>query len=116
MNEAILMDEPKQKLAMLEKLLPNSAEQIHSFGRFLVEYLNKELTPEGFVIGCELALYDLQKGVNGFTNEPIKSKLVGYPPMIYAMFRLYIPQIAEAIFSAEFAESVKTFFVGEVKK
>jgi len=59
-------------------------------------------------MGCELALYDLQTGVNGFTGKPIQSRLVGYPTMIYALLRMEIPRIADAIFPAEFAAGVKT--------
>lgn len=109
MNEqALSMDEPKQKLAKLEELIPDAPDNLlYDFGRHLAGYLNPQLVPMGFVMRCELALYDLQTGVNGFTGKPIQSRLVGYPPMIYALLRMEIPRIADAVLPAEFAASVK---------
>lgn len=107
-EEAISMDEAKQKLARLEDHIPNATnELVYGFGRFLADYLNPQLVPMGFVMGCELAINDLQQGVNGFTGEPIQGSLVGYPPMIYGFLRIEIPTIAEAIFPEDFAASVK---------
>ena len=60
-------------------------------------------------MAAELLLYDVQKGVNGFTNEPIRSSLVGYPPMIYSMIRMRIPDIAKAIAPESFVEGVQDF-------
>ena len=115
-DQALSMDEAKQKLAKLEELIPDAPDGLlYDFGRFLAGYLNPQLVPMGFVMGCELALHDLQAGVNGFTSKPIQSRLVGYPPMIYALLRMEIPRIADAIFPAEFAASVKTF-IGEVNQ
>lgn len=109
MNEqALSMDEPKQKLAKLEELIPNTLDGLlYDFGHYLAGRLNSQLVPMGFVMGCELALYDLQTGVNGFTGESIQSRLVGYPPMVYALLRMEIPRIADAVLPAEFAASVK---------
>ena len=109
MNEqALSMDEPKQKLAKLRELIPDAPDDLlYDFGRHLADYLNPQLVPIGFVMGCELALCDLQTGVNGFTGKPIQSRLVGYPPMIYALLRMEIPRIADAVLPAEFAVSVK---------
>ena len=109
MNErALSMEEPKQKLAKLEELIPDAPnELLYDFGRHLAGYLNHQLVPRGFVVGCELALYDLQTGTNGFNGKPIQSRLVGYPPMIYALLRMEIPCIADAVLPEEFAASVK---------
>jgi hypothetical protein len=112
MNEtALSMDEARRKLAKLEELIPNAPnELLYDFGRHLAGYLNLELVPMGFVLRCELALYDLQTGVNGFTGEPIqRSQLVGCPPIIYALLRMEIPRIADAVLPAEFAASVKSY-------
>jgi len=102
------MEEPKQKLMRLEELIPTTASNLlYDFGRFLADYLNPELVPSGFLLGCVLALHDLEKGVNGFTGEPIRNNLIGYPPMIYAFLRMEIPHIADVIFPIEFATDVK---------
>lgn len=110
MNEqALSMDEAKQKLAKLEELIPDAPDGLlYDFGRFLAGYLNPELVDVGFVMGCELALYDLQTGINSFTKKPIQSRLVGYPPMIYALLHMETPRIADAVLPAEFAASVKS--------
>ena len=104
------MDEPKQKLMELETHLPDATNDlIYGFGRFLAERLKPELIPQGFVLACELALQDLQAGVDGFTGRPIQSRLAGYPPMIYALLRSEVATIAKAIFPEEFAKVVETF-------
>ena len=109
-EEAISMDEVKQKLGKLKEFLPNASNDlVYDFGHFLADYLNPRLAPEGFVMGCELALNDLQKGVNGFTGKPINHKLVGYPPMIYRFISMEIPRIADAVLPVEFATKVKIF-------
>lgn len=109
MNEqALSMDEPKQKLAKLEELIPAAPNNLlYDFGRHLAGYLNPQLVPMGFVVGCEMALHDLQTGVNSFTGKPIRSRLVGYPPAIYALLLMEIPRIADAVLPTEFAASVK---------
>jgi len=103
------MDEPKQKLAKLEELIPDAANNlVYDFGRHLADYLYDHLVPREFVMACESALYDLQRGLNGFTGKRIQSPLVGYPPTIYARLRMEIPTIADAVLPAEFAASVKS--------
>jgi|SRR3989344_1483850 len=114
-EQALSMDEPKQKLRELEKYMPNAVETVHAFGRFLVERLNSQLVPMGFVVGCHLAIHDLETGVDGFTGKPIRNGLVGYPPMIYALLGMEIPAIAKAIFPADFAAKIEAF-VEEVQK
>ncbi|KKT42322.1 MAG: hypothetical protein UW30_C0001G0047 [Candidatus Giovannonibacteria bacterium GW2011_GWA2_44_13b] len=108
-EQALSMKETKEKLVKLEELIPQdfSDGMLYEFGRYLADYLNPELVPMGFVMGCELALYDLEKGVNGFTGKRIENNIVGYPPQTYSLLRMEIPRIADAVFSAEFAASVK---------
>jgi len=110
MEEQVLsMEEVKQKLARLEEFIPNAANNlVYDFGRFLATYLNPELVPSGFTLGCILALHDLQSGVNGFTGQRIRNNLVGYPPIIYTLLRMEIPHIADAVLPADFSASVKT--------
>ena len=113
MNEqALSMEEPRQKLAKLEELISDAFNNLlYDFGRYLADYLgylNLQLIPMGFVMGCELALHDLQAETNGFTGKPIQNRLVGYPPLIYCLLRMEIPRIADAIFPTEFAASVKS--------
>ncbi|MBI2604283.1 MAG: hypothetical protein HYW56_01950 [Candidatus Harrisonbacteria bacterium] len=104
------MTEPKRKLVELEKHMPDGDIDglIYDFGHFLADYIKQEkLVPDGFVLSCSLALHDLQTGVDGWTKKPIRSHLVGYPSITYAVLQLEIPRIAEAIFPPEFAAEVK---------
>ncbi|MDD4477109.1 MAG: hypothetical protein PHY40_03040 [Patescibacteria group bacterium] len=106
-KKALSMDDPKRRLVKLEELIPNATDGVlYDFGRYLADYLNPELVPIGFVVGCELALHDLQAGVNG-SGKPISCRLVGYPPVIYILLRMEIPRIADAIFPPSFASEVK---------
>src|SRR3989344_4941338 len=72
LEEAISMIPVKEKLRDLEKYMPKSDDTIHDFGRYLADRLNDRLVPEGFNLGAELALYDLQTGIDGFTGQPIR--------------------------------------------
>jgi hypothetical protein len=106
---AIDTTEAKQKLAnFTHKEVDRNHPIVSDFAKFLATRLNPRLVPIGFIMACELALYDLEKGVDGFTQKPITSRLVGYPPAIYRILRLEIPKIAEGVFPSEFADSVKT--------
>ena len=105
-QQVISMDEAKQKLLALKNYLPNADEVICAFGRFLAGRLNPQLIPLGFLFACQMAINDLKKGVDG-SGKPIQSDLVGYSPIIFEGLRMLIPNIAEAIFPAEFAAEVK---------
>ena len=113
-DEAISMEPVKEKLRNLREHMPNcmpNFEDItYDFGAYLADRLNPKLVPQGFNLAAELALYDLQKGVNGFTGQPIRSNLVGYPPMIYGILRTQVPEIAEAVCPKDFARGVRDFY------
>src|SRR5438105_882062 len=65
---------------------------VTQFGRFLADRINGgEIAPMGFIMAANLSLYDLEKGINGFTNEPIRSDLVGRTPDVYGLLRGSIP-------------------------
>ena len=109
--EGVISTEPiKEKLRNLRQYMPNQEDVIYKFGAYLAERLYPELNPGLFVMAVELALYDLQRGVDGFTGEPIRSKLVGYPPVIYKMLRMHVPDIAEAVCPEDFAKGIREFY------
>ena len=91
----------KEKLANLEQYMPGQEETIYEFARFLSTRANDTLVPQGFDLMAALALYDLQNGKDGYTDKPIQSKLVGYPPQIYTLLQMYVPQMKEVIFGKE---------------
>jgi hypothetical protein len=69
-EQAVSMKEPGKKLGNLKELLPNSPSNLIQFGQYMATRLNQDdIVPMGFVLGCELALYDLQSGVDGFTGQ-----------------------------------------------
>src|SRR3989344_3611536 len=80
---------------------------LYAFGEYLADHLNPQLVPMGFVMALELAMYDVQKGIDSRTNRPISSRVAGYPPMMYALLRMRFSEIAYAVLPAEFAAQVK---------
>lgn len=105
-SDAISMKEAKEKLMNLQ--LENDVDDImKEFGKFLSPRLNDELVPAGFMLGAELALYDLNVGKNGYTGDPIRNRLVGYSPIIYSLIRMRFVDIAYAIFPESFANEVR---------
>lgn len=105
MNEAMNMGKAKEMLMDLS--IKNDRDNlIKAFGQFLSPRLADELFAIGFVFGCDLALCDLSKGIDGYTNEPIQNQLVGYPSMVYTLIKRRVPDIANAIFPSEFADEV----------
>ncbi|PJE81236.1 hypothetical protein COU58_03555 [Candidatus Pacearchaeota archaeon CG10_big_fil_rev_8_21_14_0_10_32_42] len=109
-DEVISMEPVKEKLKNLRKYMPNQDDTIYDFGAYLADRLNPELFSQGFNMAAELALYDLQTGVDGFSGQPIRSRLVGYPSMIYGLLSMQVPQIAEAVCPEDFAKGVKDFY------
>jgi hypothetical protein len=110
------MEEPKRKLAKLEGFLPTTNnEMVYDFGRFVSPYLNPELIPLGFVRLCEAAIHDLGQAMSGVTGRPIVGRLVGLSPGAYALLRLEIPNIADAIFPKDFAGAVRVLVNTKVK-
>jgi hypothetical protein len=114
--ESQSMEEPKRKLAKLEGFLPTTNnEMVYDFGRFVSPYLNPELIPLGFVRLCEAAIHDLGQAMSGVTGRPIVGRLVGLSPGAYALLRLEIPNIADAIFPKDFAGAVRVLVNTKVK-
>lgn len=105
----ISMVEPKEKLRNLNGLPGNLQRVVGPFGRYLADYLNDELIPMGFVLGCCLAIADLQNG-RKISKVLAYPELTDYSPVVYAFMLQEIPAIAERIFPAEFAEEVKKIY------
>ena len=81
----------KEKLRNLYEYLPNKDQTLYDFAAYLADRIrNPNLTPQGFALTAQLALYDLGKGVDGFTREPINNGLVGYPPMMYTLLGMQV--------------------------
>lgn len=109
-REAFDMTEPKRKLRNLGSYMPGANSYVVMYGRYLAERLNPQLVPMGFILGCELVIHDLHKGVDGFTQGPIPiehRKLVGMPAMFYNILRIQTPLIAKAVLEPADAEEVQ---------
>lgn len=111
------MEPVKAKLKRLGEFMPHADEVICGYASYLADHLNPELVPEGFNLAAELAIEDLRRGgdYGAQGRRPVPAHLVGYPPMIYSLMRMQIPQIAEAVCPPEFAKEV-TRVVGEVNE
>ena len=115
--EAQSMEEPKKKLINLENLIPHAANEFtYDFGRFLSPYLNPRLLPLGFVRHCEEALHDLKFALSGVTGKPIDSRLIGLSPGAYNLLHAEISNIADAIFSKDFASAVRVLVNTKVEE
>lgn len=112
---AIQMKEIKDKL--LNVRFDDDVDDIlREFCIFLSPRLNDKLVPIGFIVGCELALYDLQEGVSGLDKQPIRNRLVGYPSVIYNIIRMRIPDITDAVCPKGFASEIKSILKSPLYK
>ena len=103
--------EMKGKLAHLDVHMPDSDHYLHSFGKFLSKRIcDHQLAPAGFHTAAQLALFDLERGKDGYTGEPIRHDLVGFPPFVFRTYALMIPEIASAVCPPKFAAAVKDAF------
>ena len=107
LEEAISTEPIKEKLRNLRQYMPNEQDELYEFGTYLAGRLNSRLVPSGFNMAAELALHDLQNGVDGCTRQSINSKLVGFPPVMYILLRTQVPKIAEAVCPEDFAKGVR---------
>ena len=109
-EEAISTEPIKEKLRNLRQYMPNQIDVIYDFGAYLADRLNPELVSQGFDMAAELVISDLQMGVDESTGQPIRSRLVGYSPVIYGLLRTQVPKIAEAVCPEDFAKGVREFY------
>ena len=73
----------------------------------------RELTAQGFVLSAQLALKDLENGINTKTGQPIKglfTSLTHQPPMVYHLLDREIQEIGDLFFHLEFARQIRTFY------
>lgn len=88
---------------------------LSGFLEFLATRLNDRLVPIGFVMTIELAMYDVERGKDGFTGAPVD---VGLPPIPAAKWMLSTivdesrVRIATIALGEEFAQKVKSVIEG----
>jgi len=108
-DTAIPMEPVKEKLRNLPQYMPEVDETVYKFGEFLADRLRPRLDSIGFSVSAELALCDLQTGIDRYSNQPIRTRLAGCQPMIYGFLRTKVSDIAEAVCPEDFARGVREF-------
>ena len=81
--------------------------RVIELAHFVADRMNPEIVPAGFVMASRLALYDLVKGVDGFSGEQLESSLVGLTGLEQDEIVQKIPDLASVGFSEDFAANVK---------
>ena len=109
-TDAISTDEIKAKLQNLREFMPGRDNFTYEFGAYLGTRLNPRLNPMGFNMAVQLVIYDLEKGVDGFTGKPVPSSLSGMPSMIYVLMEMNTPVIAKAVCPPNFADAVQKVY------
>ncbi len=107
--EAISTEPIIQKLRTLREYLPNEDDTLYQLGEFLADRLSShpKILPIGLNMVAELGFYDLQMGVNGYTKEPIRSGLIGYPPQLYAVLKMRVQDLVDATCPEDFSKQFK---------
>jgi len=107
---ALNMNEAKERLSHLGWYMSGVSDALSAYAEYLSGRLVKdaELLPEEFILECELAIMDLKKGRDPFTDRRIDNTLCGCPDMVFAIVWREIPKIVDVIFPADYAEEVKS--------
>lgn len=104
--------ETQEAVEILGNLSPEQFDpRITEFGVFIASRLNEKIAPSGFVMVAVLSLYDLEKGLDGFSKEPINNNLVGLSPYEYIELSSTIAPLARIAFPEEFADDVAKIVV-----
>lgn len=103
-----LAEDTAEAVKMLGELEDETTPpEVAEFAHFLSQRLNPNLVPIGFVMASQLAIYDLEKGVDGFTGEPIQLSISLADKELYAKLTQAVPELAKKAFSPEFASEVE---------
>lgn len=77
--------------------------------RGLASRLNGEFVPVGFVLATELYALDMNRGMDGFTGEPMPATVTGIP-LGDVMFRIAAKDLAREAFGSEFTDAVNQVY------
>ena len=112
LENAILSQPLREKLRNLQEYISGEERVIYQLAGFLADRIkpSSQITPIDFLLAAELAIIDLERGINGFSGQPITNGLTGLPPMIYSAFRAKIPAIATAVSPREFSAEVERHY------
>ncbi|GEM_PF-1587403 len=112
LDDAIQTSSIIDKLNNLKKYMPNEDETVYHFGAFLANRLPpRRIYPHGFNNAVELALLELESGVDRRTGESlVGSAIVCAGSQFYEIMRMCTPDIAQAVCPEEFAREVIDFY------
>jgi len=95
----------------LKEIMPDIDDTSCDFAAFLADRFSddQELVPLGFLMASQLALIDLEKGIDGFTQKPIDRKyaITRLPREHLRLLNLVFPTIAKAVTPQDFAAQVE---------
>lgn len=105
-----------ERLRRIGEIAPEMDIMVQDFARLFADYLGDgELVPAGVVMSVQYLKYDLEKGVYGIgklTGQPIRSSLVGQPPVLYALMEMHMEKAMHKIFPKWFADGITSFYDG----
>lgn len=110
--EGAVQTEPiREKLRNLMEHMPSQDDVFYQFGIFLADRLrNPDIIPAGFNLVVRTALYDLKRGTDSYTREPIRNSLADQGGLFYVALALKIPDIVRAVCPEDFAQKFEEIY------
>jgi len=78
-----------------------------AMGHLLAKRIGEQgVIPAGYAMATHLLIYDVHRGINGFTSQPMPAAVTGYPPEMISLFRAQASIFARESFGDEFADEL----------
>jgi len=107
-DETISAEELKDRLTDLATYMSEERPKVYAVASYLASRLGDgELSPRSFVEAFELMFLDMQRGIDGYTGNPLPEELRDPFGIAYFTASRKIQAIAEAICPKKFADLVK---------
>lgn len=87
---------------------PTGDNHVDDFRAQLATRLGSSVTAEAFYMATLLLTYDLEKGIDGFSGQPMAGRCAGLPPIVYRLWFARVADIAHECFGPEFGALVQT--------
>lgn len=111
-DKELRAEDTSEAIAKLRDYEDESADpDVVEFAKFMSGRLNPSLVPMGFVMASQLALYDLDKGISGYTGETIESPITHSGEVTYLKLTKATPDLARMAFSEEFGDAVEQHMI-----
>ena len=105
-----VMDNVNKKLSKSREMCPGLSEEVYALTDYMAVVANECLVPIGLAIVLTMALEDVKRETNGFSNAIQKEKfkyLVEHRTQVLAQ-AVYVPQIIDAIADEDYAKEFRT--------